>query len=258
MRIFLHIGPEEASASRVQSLLADKREQLSRKGVLFARSPGNKNHTRLFMSVTDPGHVDPLRFNLGYITPQKQAVLRDTLIADLTREVEQNTPDTLILSCAQLGRGLRTTSELERLRALLLPLSSDITIVAHVDLPARMLAHAYASQILEGRGLSLQAELDLVGSDSWWQSALDACPQIDPAAGVFAETQSPNHWIDLPALVAFWDGTFDTGATKLHSYNEDRFAAKDVAEDVASVFQIEGNFGKAEDMAPTPPCPRLP
>ena len=36
MRIFLHIGPEEASASRVQSVLADKREQLSRKGVLFA------------------------------------------------------------------------------------------------------------------------------------------------------------------------------------------------------------------------------
>ena len=89
MRIFLHIGPEEASASRVQSVLADKRDQLSRQGVLFARSAGNKNHTRLFMSVTDPGHVDPLRFNRGYITLQKQAFLRDTLIADLTREVSR-------------------------------------------------------------------------------------------------------------------------------------------------------------------------
>ena len=207
------------------------------------------------MSVTDPGHVDPLRFNRGYITPQKQAVLRDALISDLAREVEQNTPDTLILSCAQLGNSLRTTSELERLRAFLLPLSDDITIVAHVDLPVRMLARAYSGQILEGRGVSLQAELDLVGSDNWWQSALDACPQIDPAAGIFAETQAPNHWIDLTALVAFWDGTFGKGATELHSYDEDRFAAKTVAEDVAAVFQIEGNFGKAEDMAPTPPMP---
>ena len=255
MRIFLHIGPEEASAARVQSVLADKREQLSRKGVLYARSPGNKNHTRLFMSVTDPGHVDPLRFNRGYITPQKQAVLRDTLIADLTREVEQNTPDTLILSCAQLGNSLRSSSELERLRDMLLPLSKDITIVAHVDLPTRMLTRAYAAQILEGRGLSLQAELDLAGSDNWWQSALDASPQIDPAAGVFAETQSPNHWIDLPALVAFWDGTFGKGATQLHSYDEERFAAKSIAEDVATVFEIEGNFGKAEEMIPTPPMP---
>lgn len=256
MRIFLHIGPEEASASRVQSVLADKREQLSRKGVLYARSPGNKNHTRLFMSVTDPGHVDPLRFNRGYITPQKQAVLRDTLIADLAREVGQHTPDTLILSCAQLGNSLRTTSELERLRALLLPLSDDISVIAHVDLPARMLARAYASQILEGRGVSLQAELDLVGNVNWWQGALDTCPQIDPAAVVFAETQSPNHWIDLLGLVAFWDGTFGKGTTQLHSYDEDRFAAKDVADDVATVFQIEGNFGKAEEMAPTPPMPK--
>ncbi len=255
MRIFLHIGPEEASASRVQSLLADKRKQLSRKGVLYARSPGNKDHTRLFMPITDPGHVDPVRFNRGYITPQKQAALRDTLISDLAREVEQNTPDTLILSNAQLGNSLRTTSELERLRAFLLPLSDDITIVAHVDLPVRMLARAYSGQILEGRGVSLQAKLDLVGSNSWWQSALDACPQIDPAAGVFAETQAPNHWIDLTTLVAFWDGTFGKGATQLHSYDEDRFAAKTVAEDVAAVFQIEGNFGKAEDMAPTPPMP---
>ena len=207
------------------------------------------------MSVTDPGYVDPLRFNRGYIKIQKQVVMRDTLIADLTREVEQNTPDTLILSCAQLGNSLRTTSELERLRDLLLPLSNDITVVAHVDLPTRMLARAYGAQIVEGRGLSLQAELDLVGSESWWDSALEACPQIDPAAGVFAETQSPNHWIDLPALVAFWDGTFGKGTTQLHTYDADRFAAKDVAEDVESAFQIEGNFGNAEDMAPPPPMP---
>lgn len=141
------------------------------------------------------------------------------------------------------------------MRDLLLPLSNDITVVAHVDLPNRMLARAYGAQILEGRGLSLQAELDLVRSESWWDSALEACPQIDPAAGVFAETQSPNHWIDLPALVAFWDGTFGKGTTQLHTYDADRFAAKDVAEDVASAFQIEGNFGKAEDMAPPPPMP---
>lgn len=76
MRIFLHIGPEEGSAARVQSVLADKREPLLRKGVLYARALGNKNHTRLFMAATDAGHVDPLRFNRGYITPQKQAVLR--------------------------------------------------------------------------------------------------------------------------------------------------------------------------------------
>ena len=83
MRIVLHIGLEELSAARLQSVLAAKRDQLIGKGVLFARSPGNKNHTRLFMAVTDPGHVDPLRFNRGYIPVEKQDVLRATVAEDL-------------------------------------------------------------------------------------------------------------------------------------------------------------------------------
>jgi hypothetical protein len=255
MRIYLHIGPEEASAARVQSILADKREQLLRKGVLYARAPGNKNHTRLFMAATDPGHVDPLRFNRGYITPQKQAILRDAVVADLAREVAAHTPDTLILSCAQLGSSLRTTSELVRLREMLTPLSDDIQLIAHVDLPARMLARSYDLQILEGRGVSLQAELDLVGSDDWRAAALAACPQIDPAAGVFAETQAPNQWLDLPALVTFWEETFGKGQVHLHSYNEDAFAASDAPKAICATFGIEGNIGKAEAIVPPAPTP---
>jgi|GEM_PF-252239 hypothetical protein len=246
MRVYIHIGPEEISAARLQSVLADKREQLIRKGILFARSLGNKNHTRLFMSVTDPAHVDTLRFNRGYITAQKQGVLHDTVCSDLAREVAQHSPDTLIISCTHLGSSLRSTSELERLRAILTPLSDDVRIVAHVDLPARMLARAYAAQVLEGRGLSLQAELDLVGSKSWWQSALDACPQIDPVIGVFAETQAPNHWLDLRALVTFWEGTFGKGSVALHDYDPTLFTSADITDEVARVFEIDGAFGKAE------------
>ena len=51
MRIYLHIGPEQVGTDRMQQVLSDKREQLLGKGVLFARSPGGKNHTRLFMAV---------------------------------------------------------------------------------------------------------------------------------------------------------------------------------------------------------------
>ena len=255
MRIYLHIGPEEASAARVQSILADKREQLLRKGVLYARTPGNKNHTRLFMAATDAGHVDPLRFNRGYITPHKQAVLRDAVTADLAREVGQHNPDVLILSCAQLGSSLRTPSELERLRDILTPLSNDIRIVAHVDLPAAMLVRSYSAQILEGRGISLQAELDLVASGDWRATALASCPEIDPAAGVFAETQSPNHWLDLPALVDFWEETFGKGKVHLHSYDEGQFSSADVTQSICTAFDIDGNIGKAETIvlpAPTP------
>ena len=172
--------------------------------------------------------------------------MRASVSSDLAREVEQHKPDTLILACTQLGNSLRTPSELETLLAMLRALSDDIRIIAHVDLPVRMLARAYEAQILEGRGLSLQAELDLVGSKNWWQDALDSAPQIDPAAGAFAETQSPNYWLDLPALVSFWEGTFGAGNVHLHGYDAERFGTPEVTEDIARAFDIKDSFGKAE------------
>jgi hypothetical protein len=253
MRICLHIGPEEASAGRVQSILADKRDALLRHGVLYAQSPGNRNHTRLFMAATDPGHVDPLRYSRGYVTPKKQAALRDAVMQDLVREVAQHQPHTLILSCAHLGSGLRSASELARLRAMLAPLSEDIRVIAHVDLPARMALRAYAAQILEGRGLSLRAELDLAGSTDWRQSALDACPPIDPAAGIFAQTQSPNAWLDLPALVVFWERGFGAGAVTLHSYDAAKFATPGVTAALCTAFGIMADIGPAQAMALPPP-----
>ena len=151
MRIDLHIGLEHVGADRLQDVFASKRDQLISKGVLYARAPGNKNHTRLFLSVTDPDHIDPLRYNRGFITAERQGVLRDAMIADLHREVETHAPEHLILSCSQLGTSLARKSELERLRGLLLPLSDDIRIVVHVDEQARLLTRHYAGQIMEGR-----------------------------------------------------------------------------------------------------------
>ncbi|UWR23738.1 glycosyltransferase family 2 protein [Sulfitobacter sp. S190] len=253
MRIELHIGLEGVGADRLQSVLAAKRDLMLRHGTLYARSPGNKNHTRLFMAVTDPAHVDPLRFNRGYIAPDKQAVLREAVAADLAREVAQHSPDTLIVSCSQLGTCLRTVSELERLRGILAPISDDIHVIAHVDAPTRMLARHYESQILEGRGLTLDAELALAGQDDWWRAALARTPAIDPAAGVFAETQAPVFWLDLPALVAFWEGTFGAGRVALHGYDAARFASADVTGTLRDVFTINAPLGRARDMAlPTP------
>ncbi|MCB4379881.1 glycosyltransferase family 2 protein, partial [Synechococcus sp. MU1644] len=112
MRIHLHIGLEQVGADRLQNVLAAKRDQMITKGVLYARSPGNKNHTRLYMAVTETAHVDPLRYNRGYITADKQKVLHDTVAADLAKEVAQFSPDHLILSASQLGVSLVSKSEL--------------------------------------------------------------------------------------------------------------------------------------------------
>jgi glycosyl transferase family 2 len=245
MRIHLHIGLEQVGADRLQSVLAAKRDQLITKGVLYARSPGNKNHTRLYMAVTDPGHIDPLRYNRGYITGYKQKVLREALASDLAKEVAQHAPDHLILSASQLGVSLIARSELETLKTLLAPLSDDIRIIAHIDEPARLLTRHYAEQIFEGRAGSLEQELALAGTDTWWADALAAAPKVNPQAGVFIENQAAPFWLDYAALERHWNAVFGAGALTFRAYDADTFAAETVTDDIRAAFDIDSAIGKA-------------
>ena len=244
MRIELHIGAEQCGADRLQSVLSAKRDQLTAKGVRYAASPGNKNHTRLWMAVTDAEHVDPLRFNRGFASEVKQARLRQNLATELGREVETFRPDVLILSAAQLC-WLSTPAELERLRALLAPLSEDIRVIAHVDEQARLLARVYADQILEGRATTLEAELSLVDSFGWWGAALDHAPEIAPQRGIFLENHGAPFWLDYAGLVRHWDSVFGAGSLRLRSFDRAVFDAPEITGEIAAAFGIEASFGKA-------------
>ena len=250
MRIVLHIGMEQVGADRLQQVLDAKRDGLTSKRVLYPRSPGAKNHTRLFMAVTDPDHIDPLRFNRGYITPQSQADLLAQVAAGLKREVEAHAPDLMILSASQLGSSLARPSELERLKALLSPISGDIRILAHIDEPGRLLARHYAAQVMEGRAAPLDLEFELAGSDHWWDDALLDAHQIDPQAGQFLETQAPPFWLDYQRLVSHWESVFGQGSVTLRPYDEARFHGPGVVEELRDAFGIEAKLGRAEASAP--------
>ena len=250
MRIYLHIGLEQVGADRVQQVLADKRDVLAGKGILFPRSPGGKNHTRLFMAVTDPGHIDPLRFNRGYITPDKQAALHKAVSDDLAREIAEHSPKVLILSASQLGVSLHRPSELARLKALLAPLSDDIRIVAHVDEQARVLVRYYGAQVFEGRASALTREIDLTKAKNWWKASLRATPPINPQTGMFEETQGLPFWLEYASLVAFWESGFGKGAVTLRGYDADRFSSATVTDEICTSFDIDAPIGTADAVAP--------
>ncbi len=254
MRIYLHIGPDGALADRMQRVLHAKRDQLLGKGVLYARAPGAKNHTRLFMAVTDPENVDSLRFNRGYIAPEKQQVLCEDVARGLTQEVAQHRPDTLILSAHQLGSSLVSRSELARLRALLAPLSDEIRVVAHLDDPARMLLQRYGAQLIEGRSASLQAELDCLAAESFWDAAIATRPAPDPQAGQFGEVQGACHWLDFARLEQEWQAVFGAGAVAFHSVDQEALFGEAAPDALRAAFGIDDSFGKAEpEDRPSPP-----
>ncbi|MCE0504528.1 glycosyltransferase family 2 protein [Roseivivax sp. GX 12232] len=255
MRIVLHIGPEAGPADRLQRVFDAKRAQLAGKGVLYARSPGARNHTRLFMAVSDPEAVDSLRFNRGFTLPEKQAALCAEVAAGLAAEVARVQPEVLVLSCHQLGSALARQSERARLQALLAPLSDDITVLAQIDDPARMLARAYAAQVIEGRARPLDADLALLQAESWWDAALADRPAPAPERGRFAEVQSAPFWIDTARLVAEWDAVFGKGATRLWGLDPEALWSEAAPEALRAALDLAPSFGKAEPAAPPAPPP---
>ena len=252
MRIYLHIGPENVGADRLQQVLAAKRENLIGKNILYPRSPGTRNHTRLFMAVTDSGHIDPLRYNRGFIGAEKQTALREALTLELAAEIKRHEPEALIFSASQLGASLHRPDELDRLHDLLSPFSDDIRIVAHVDEPARLLTRIYAAQVIEGRAAPLTRELTLTGSPDWWQAAVAAMPDIDPQAGQFEETQGAPFWLDYTSLAAFWESRFGAGSVTLRPYDQTVFTGETVTEEIRVCFDIDSSIGKTDTAQPAP------
>ncbi|EAQ01860.1 hypothetical protein OB2597_00545 [Pseudooceanicola batsensis HTCC2597] len=245
MKIHLHIGLEGCGTIRLQDILADKRAQLETKGVLFPRSAGAKNHTRLFMATSAPDNVDPLRFNRGFITEDKQNALRDQLVASLRKEVARADPEVMILSASQLASGLVETSELEGLRDLLAEFGTDITVTAHVDEPARLLARAYAAQVMEGRARGLELELRLLEAEDWWEACLAAMPEPVPEQGIFLRNQAPAFWLDYTRLVQRWEEVFGSGSVRLRSYDPALWRSTGAVQELQAAFDIRDQIGKA-------------
>lgn len=248
MRIFLHIGLEHVGADRIQAVLADKRNQLREEGILYAHSAGARNHTRFFMAVTDANHIDPLRFNRGFMPRVKQNKLRNSLAQDLAKEVDKHKPETLILSATQFGTKLYRESEIRRVYDLLKPLSKDIRLVAHVDEQSKLLARHYAHQVMEGRAAPLSRDLDLVDAEDWTEACRDEMPVIAPLAAQFEETQGPPVWLDFAAVQSRWEAVFGEGSLTFRPYDQELFNSESVTKEVRAAFDIKPKLGKHKPM----------
>lgn len=255
MELILHIGLQYCGAERIQDVLNDKRDQLEGKGVLYPRTPGKKNHTRLYMAATDPEHIDPLRFARGFAKPEEQSKLRQSLIRDLDKEIGQVTPDKMILSAHQLATSLCRKSELERLKAMLAPLADKITILAHIDEQARVLAAHYDEQVWSGRTRSLKAEMKLAEEEDWLESCLEDWDGIDPELNLMPEVQAPPFWLDYEALQQHWESVFGAGSVMFRPYDKALFDSEDLVREVSDAFGLPRNIGKAKAARKSKPTP---
>lgn len=254
MRIIVHIGLPWCGVDEMQAVLEEKRGQLLQHNVLYSGALGRRNHTRAYMAVTDPGHVDPLRHARGFARPEAQERLQRIVANDIAAEIAKAQPAVFVISAYQLA-SLPNRSELERLRDLLLPHSDDITILAHLDEQARVLVRHYAQAVVEGRTAPLDQELELAGSADWRKAALEGWATIDPAVQHFPELQAAPHWLDYARLAARWGEVFGPDKVVLRAYDTDRFHSDAIIDEVREMLGIKGNIGKATPPAPPAPVP---
>ncbi len=252
MRIILHIGLPNCGAEPLQAALADKRERLATQAVLYPRTPGRSNHTRLFMAMSDSDHIDPLRWSRGFASAQAQRQLRDELRRGLRDEIAAARPQTLILSASQLGASLHRQSELARLRDFLHEFSDDIRLIAHVQEQSRALVHHYGSQILDGRTRSLAHELSKLDAPDWRAAALEDWAQMAPGHNDMPEVQGAPFWLDYGALCDSWEAEFGTGALQLRSYDAQVFHSPDLAGEIDAAFGLSRGVGKISPSAARP------
>ncbi|MFC3118418.1 hypothetical protein ACFOHS_09930 [Jhaorihella thermophila] len=250
-RIDLHIGLPGCGAERIQQVLDAWREPLLRDGVLLPRSSGRRNHTRLYMAVTDPDHVDPLRWNRGHATAQAQARLREEVRTRLAAELDKHGADRAILSAMQLAT-LSRRSELERLRDLLAEFARGIRVVVHLDEPARVLARHYAEQVLEGRTADLRAELDLARSGKDWRATILAdVPPPNPMLNAMPEVQAPPFWLDYAALLEDWRAVFGDEAVRPRAFDPQTFAGDAIRAELIEAFDLERAPGRVPEAEAT-------
>lgn len=256
MQIILHLGFDPLAAQRLQAMIRHFRRFLRRNGVLPVATVGLQDALRLQVVVTDPDHIDPIRANRGLSDPQRQAEYRAYLADQISQEIDSDKPEKLILSSGTLGQTLYRPSELARLRAFLSQFSDDIQIVAHIEEPARALAHHYATQLREGRETSLVTELQIAQSqDSWWQACLDEIIEIDPARALFAETQMPPFWLDYAALLRFWQAAFGPESMRFRSFAPVADTGRGVAYELLHTFDLPLPLRRPPRPAPAPDAP---
>ncbi len=242
MRIHLLIGPTAETSERFRTILKKKHALLHKSGVLTP----DWNHIRLYMACSDPEAVGVIRFKRGFASALAQKALHDEIGLQLTRAVEEEKPEHLVLANGQLGSMLTSRDELERLKALLNRVSDDIHITAHVDEQARVLAPFYSAKVMEGRRHSLDMEMELSGQKDWWRGALALRGENQPWFGLFNDIQYPAPWLDYEAMVANWEAVFGEGSMTLRPIERERLLGEDAPEMIAEILGIDAALGKVE------------
>lgn len=150
-KAILHIGVEKTGSTSIQQALAGSRDQLRAAGVLFPKSAGPKNHTRLVASCLDDDVFDNVKANNLARTGLDSTHYRASFLADFQSELGEGPDwDTLVISSELISSRLHVQSEVMRLISLLLRYVAQIEVVVFLRRQDRLAVSRFSSALRAG------------------------------------------------------------------------------------------------------------
>lgn len=148
--IELHIGLEKTGSTAIQTYLADNRDGLRERGVLYPMSVGRIEHRGLPAYAMNEAKIDDVRVSLGVRSTAQVSEFRRKVAADLKREIDEFTGNRVVLSSEHCSSRLHSREELVRLRELLT--FPDCSIRVHVYLRRQddFFTSSYSTDIKSG------------------------------------------------------------------------------------------------------------
>lgn len=135
-RLILHIGTEKTGSTSIQMFLQRNRSKLNQAGIGVPTCLGDILHFRLQLMANDDDVDDDFirNLNLHQDLTERRRVL-ESWRQEFYKEVTNSSAKLWIVSCETLHSRLLRSSELERLRDLLSPLFSSITLLVYLRDP---------------------------------------------------------------------------------------------------------------------------
>lgn len=150
-RAIIHVGHEKTGTKSIQNFLIANNQSLKREGIIFPKSLGSGNHTRLVAAMLDLGVVDNIKAHILANEKITESQLRRSIRRDFLAElsVEKNW-HTLVISSELITSRLHRSTEIRRLVDLVRPHVDCVNFVLYLRRQDQLAVSRFSSAIRAG------------------------------------------------------------------------------------------------------------
>lgn len=152
MKAVVHIGTEKTGSTSLQEFFHQNRAALRAARVAYPKSPGPGNHRNLVTACLDANAHDDYTRELDIQSPSRRLAWREDFIAALDAELKsaEQQCDTVVFSSEHFQSRLTTETDIQRLRQLLSPYFSSISILVYLRRQDQLAVSRFTTELKVG------------------------------------------------------------------------------------------------------------